>query len=54
MPKVSIELYINDVADDVCVAIIPKDKLPVVRQQFNGIISEILFKNEDNNTEAEG
>jgi hypothetical protein len=53
MRKVSIELYVDDVADDVCVANIPKDKLPVVRQQFNGIISEILFKNEDNDTVME-
>jgi hypothetical protein len=49
MPKVPIGFYIDDVANDVCVAQIPKDKIPLGKQAFHHLVGELLFKQGGNN-----
>ena len=46
MPKVSMELYIDDVADNCYTAIISKDKLDAIRREFANAAEDILFAKE--------
>lgn len=47
MPKVSIELYINDIADNCYTAEIPDEKLSIIRKQFATTAEELLFEKEE-------
>ena len=47
MPKVSMELYVDDVADNCYTANIPDDKLEIVRKEFANAVEDILFAKEN-------
>lgn len=47
MPKVSMELYVDDIAYDCYTAQIPDEKLDAVRKEFANAAEDVLFAKED-------
>ena len=47
MPKVSIELYVDDIADNCYTAVIPDGELHIIRKQFAITAEELLFTKEN-------